>query len=346
MKVALNVSPLNTGHQIRGIGTYTDNLLAALKNLPSEIDLETFSNSAPRNVDIVHYPFFDLFFHTLPLRKHVRRVVTIHDIIPLIFPEHYPKGIRGTINLFLQKVALKNTDFVICDSQASKDDVIRKLRFPENRIDVVYLAVDKIFKKTLAYNQQKIAEKYALPKDFMLYVGDVNWNKNLDILLEAVKIRRVPLVIVGSAIKNENLAETKYLNKLIYDLEINDLITKTGFVPKEDLVEIYNLATVTVFPSFYEGFGLPVLESMACGTPVVCSKNSSLVEIAEDLPIYCNPGSSTDIANKVSQVYSFNALGRKSVSQKLINHASEFTWQKTAKETLRIYKKVLKLSGV
>src|SRR3989304_7942695 len=116
MKVVINVSPLKNAHKTRGIGYYTNHLIEALREDPT-IELQEFTNlSQITNVDVIHYPWFDLFFHTLPIKRQYPTVVTIHDVIPLVFPHHYPKGIRGKINFMLQKIALKSCKFIITDS--------------------------------------------------------------------------------------------------------------------------------------------------------------------------------------------------------------------------------------
>lgn len=342
MNIAIDSSPLSSGHKVRGIGSYTQNLIDNLTNFDPEVKITLFNKSNPAGADIIHYPYFDLFFHSLPIRKFSKRIVTVHDIIPLIFPEHFPRGIRGRINLFLQKVAIKNTDFIISDSESTKKDIIELLRYPENRIQTIYLAPDASFKKSTPFSQQKAVIKFELPKIFCLYVGDVNWNKNLEVLLEAIKISKTPLVMVGSALANSDIPETRQLNENITKLGISNLIIKTGYIDKNNLVALYNLASVTALPSIYEGFGLPVLESMACGTPVICSKTSSLIEIGSDVAFYCNPGSAVDIANKISESCSLNNIRRNALSARLQDHAKKFTWQKVAAETIEVYRKVFK----
>lgn len=342
MNIAIDSSPLESGHRVRGIGSYTKNLIAALSVFKSELNLSLFNNSNPPQADIVHYPFFDLFFHTLPIRRSSPRILTVHDIIPLVYPQHFPVGIKGHFNLFLQKAALKNTDFILSDSESTRKDVIEKLHFPQNRIQTIYLAPEAKFKKLTPFAQQKVAKKLKLPRSFCLYVGDVNWNKNIGALLEAIKINRSNLVLVGSALIDTNIKETQAIDKLIQKLGISDLVIKTGYISDSDLVGVYNLASVTVLPSIYEGFGLPVLESMACGTPVICSKNSSLVEIGSDVAFYCNQSSPLDIAEKINEMHSLSDNQKNSLTPKLQNHAKKYTWQKVAAETIEAYKKVLK----
>src|SRR4030042_5025192 len=124
MRVALDINPTITGHKLRGIGVYTQRLKEEFHkgNWPAEFEFFEDPDSPPP-ADVIHHPYFDLFFHTLAHNEPSGRVVTIHDVIPLVFPTYFPAGIRGYLNLFFQKKALKNVDAVICDSQTSKEDV-------------------------------------------------------------------------------------------------------------------------------------------------------------------------------------------------------------------------------
>lgn len=341
MKIAVDVSPLSKGHKLRGIGSYTKNLVDEYKRGKQGIDFEFFENpDTPPPVDLIHYPYFDLFFHTLPINKKASRVVvTIHDVIPLIFPEHFPRGVRGNINLILQKLALKNVDAIICDSKTSKKDIIEKLSVPEDKIHVVYLAPAANFKKI---SDQKrlltVSKRHNLPKNFALYVGDVNWSKNIPNLLKAISKSDVSLVMVGNALVDESLTEVRQINKLIERLLIKNRVVRTGYVHENDLVAVYNLASVTVVPSYYEGFGLPVLESMACGTQVVCSNVASLSEIGKGSAAFCDPNDPEDIANKTKIVLNLSHEDKSKLEKIVIKHASKFTWAKTARETASIYK--------
>ena len=186
MKVALEISPLTSPHNVRGIGSYTKTLFEALKK-EKNVEVIPFKHLGKiPEADLIHYPYFDLFFHTMPIFGKSRTVVTIHDVIPLVFPAFFPAGKRAYINLFLQKIALKKANAVIADSKTSKADIADKLTFPNDKIHVVYLAQSSIFRP----QNPKIAirKKYKLPDKFILYVGDVNWNKNILGLLQAVKL--------------------------------------------------------------------------------------------------------------------------------------------------------------
>ena len=151
-------------------------------------------------------------------------------------------------------------------------------------------------------------------------------------------IAKKDLVMVGKAIKDESVPETQEINREIKRLGIEKKVTKTGYIKDADLVKMYNQASVTLLPSYYEGFGLPVLESMACGTPVVCSNVASVSEIAGPDAIFCEPGDPKDIAQKIQKVYSLSEKNLESLSRKLIDHAAKFNWEKVARQTINIYK--------
>ena len=343
MKVAIDISPAKTDHKVRGIGSYTRSLIGEFQqgNWPVEFEFFETPNSPPP-ADVVHYPYFDLFFHSLPIKKSTGRVVTIHDVIPLVFPDYFPVGIKGYINLFFQKKALKNVDAIICDSQTSKKDIVSKLSFPQDKIHVIYLAAGSNFNPITDENTLfSVSKKYNLPKKFVLYVGDVNWNKNILNLLEAVKIAKVKLVMVGKALTDDSLAQVKEINQIIKKLGLQKQVIKTGYVSENDLISIYNLASLTILPSFYEGFGLPVLESMACSTPVVCSNVASLSEITDNSAIFCDPADPNNIARNITRVLNLSKKQRQNLSQKLVKHASKFSWQKVARQTINVYKSVL-----
>ncbi|MDP1744542.1 MAG: glycosyltransferase, partial [Bacteroidota bacterium] len=140
IKVFIDNSPLTSGHAVRGIGNYTRNLIEGIKrnNVIQLVDLAD-------QPDIIHYPYFDVFYYSLPINKKHPTVVTIHDVIPLVFPQHYPPGLKGKIVHQLQKIALSNVDAVITDSECSKTDIINYLHYPSEKIFVTYLAAGQNF---------------------------------------------------------------------------------------------------------------------------------------------------------------------------------------------------------
>jgi glycosyltransferase involved in cell wall biosynthesis len=335
MRVAIDSWPLVSGHRWRGVGSYTRNLLEQLPAAASFVFQE--NKEKLKDYDLLHYPYFDLFFPTLPLKKIAKTVVTIYDVIPLFFPHEFPVGVKGKINFWRQKLALRSVAAVITDSQSSKKDIVKYLAYPEDKITVVYLAPGKIFRPVKKDTQ--ILRKYNLPKDFILYVGDVNYHKNVFRLVQAVKNLGLTLVIVGKQAKPEKLIdhpETRALNTLIKEYGEDQGVKRLGFVPEEELVQLYNQATLYCQPSLYEGFGLPVLEAMACSCPVACSRNSSLPEIGGEAAVYFEPGKVKSIAAGIRAAMN----EREKLSQLGLEQAKKFSWEKTAQETWSVYEKI------
>lgn len=357
MKIAINTLPLETAHKYRGIGYYTSNLIKALETDKS-IDILRFTSEVElKNVDGVHYPWFDLFFHTLPIRKHFPTIITIHDIIPLIFPKYYPVGLRGKFNYFLQKLALSNCKFIITDSLSSKKDIVKYLKIDDRKISVISLAADNRF-KVLSDNQLiHIQRKYKLPANFLLYVGDANWVKNLPFLIKGFNqlkksdFKNLTLVLVGGVflknvenIDHPELESLRQVNRMIKEYNIENAIIRPGNLEIDELIAFYNLATIYIQPSFYEGFGLPVLEAMSCGTPVVCSGMGSLTEVAGNAAVFFDPSKLNQFILIVTEILSSKSLQYKLSKLGLIQ-ATKFSWDKVAGQTKLVYTKALDLKN-
>ncbi len=354
MKVGINTIPLKTAHKLRGVGYYTQNLILSLRKDPRLEVVEFTDLSKLNNVDLVHYPWFDFYFHTLPIRKKFKSVVTIHDTIPLVFPEHYPVGLKGKINFILQKISLKNIQAVITDSNCSKNDIIKFLKLKESKIFSIPIAAEENFKILDNIKLIKAKRRLNLPNQYLLYVGDANWVKNLPLLIDGFSkiikknnFNDLKLILVGGVflkkvenIDHPELESLKRVNRLIKELDLEDKIIRCGNVEKEDLVAIYNLATIYIQPSIYEGFGLPVLEALSCGTPVVCSNGGSLKEVGGNSVVYFDPKNLSQFVSALEQV-----LKDKSVQNKLatlaLKRASQFSWDKVAQQTKNVYSKVL-----
>lgn len=356
MKVALNVYPLKSAHKDRGIGYYTKNLLEQLKKDNSIEVVEFTSLSEVKKADVTHYPWFDLFFHTLPIKRRFPTVVTIHDVMPLIFPGHYPTGFKGEINLLLQKIALGSCKHIITDSKTSKADIVKYLKLQEEQITAIHLAVvDEYF--TVLRSDTKliyIKRRYRLPDKFLLYVGDANWVKNLPFLIEGFhqliqesEFEDIKLVLIGGVflkdvenIDHPELESLKLVNKLIKQYGLETRIIRPGQIKEDELVAFYNLATIYVQPSLYEGFGLPILQAFACGAPVISSDRGSLPEIGGKATVYFDP---TNIKQFISVAQEI--LENKSLQDKLsklgLEQAKRFSWKKVAEETKSVYLKVL-----
>ncbi len=349
MKIAINTLPLKTGHKGRGVGSYTRMLLESLKHQDS-IEVEEFVDKPPLGAKVVHYPWFDLFFRTLKIEKSQSVLVTVHDVIPLVFPEKFPIGLKGKISLFFQRRSLLKSKFVITDSENSKRDIIKYLSVPGDKIRVVYLPVDPIFRILPDHELLKAKKKFNLTCRYLLYVGNANYSKNLPFLIDGFnnllkdnKYNDLKLVLVNEVflknvenIDHPELASLKQFNQRIKEYKLEDSVMKLGRVDSEDLVALYNLASVYVQPSLYEGFGLPVLEAMACGCPVVSSKSSSLPEIGGDACVYFDPRNLKQFVDVLQEVLSDKVLAKR-LAELGNKRAKVFSINKFSSEMIEIY---------
>jgi len=346
MKVAIDISPLETEHKVRGVGFYLEHLKSALVKYFPENNYIFFQRGdrLPNDIKVVHFPYFEPFFLALPIYKRFKTVVTVHDLTPIVFPQAFPRGIKGEIKWQMQKFALKRADAVITDSKSSKKDIQKYAGVRENKIHVIYLAAGEQFKKLETGNWKlELKKRYGLPDRFVLYVGDVTWNKNLPRLIDAIKKAQLPLVMVGKSLVSDTYDKNNFWNS---DLNrVNELtkgdgnIMKLGFVSEKELVGLYNLATAFVMPSLYEGFGLPILEAMACGCPVITSREGSLPEVAGDSVFYIDAYDFESIASGIKKVFDDESL-QQELSKKGLENVQSFSWKDTASQTLKVYESI------
>jgi len=348
MKIAIDVSPLSSGHKIRGVGFYLENLKAALLEHFPENEYVFFEagQPIPKNVDLVHFPYFEPFFLALPIYKRYKTVVTIHDLTPIVFKDLFPRGMKGELKWQMQKFSLKKTRRIITDSNNSKDDIVKYAGIKESKIDVVYLAAGKQFKnlKLSADEKKQIKNKFNLPEKFILYVGDVTANKNLPRLLNAVEVAKVKLVMVGKSLVNEDYDKTNPwnhdLNRVHELAKNNPNIIRLGFLDIDDLVRLYNVADSAILPSFYEGFGLTALEAQACGCPVIATNEGSLKEVLGNSVFTVDAFDFKNIAQGILTVLDDKKLQEELV-HKGFENVNKYSWKKTAQETIETYKKVV-----
>lgn len=344
MKVAL-INPPLSGHYHRGTGIYTDELYEHLKkNDNVSVDLINISDNL-NLYDLVHYPYFDPFFLTLPFSKSKPTVVTVHDLIPFRFPRKFPRGIKGEIKWQIQKKSLISTQAVITDSESSKKDIVKYVHYPSERIHVIYLGAGEEFKP--AKSDTDFAEtrkKLALPEKYLLYVGDINYNKNIEGLLMTFKeiwkvIPDLHLVLVGKGFVNLS-PQLAIINDLIRSLGLSQKVKKYSNLKTRELVIVYNLAEVYLQLSFAEGFGLPVLEAMSCAVPVVVADNTSLKEVVGSAAVLVDPNNTENIIRGIMKILT-DKNKRKRLIQAGLERARNFSWEKCAEETVEVYKKVL-----
>ncbi len=336
MKIYINTSPLTSGHAGRGIGQYTRLLVQAIKQYTDIILVEN-----EHVADVTHHPFFDLFFLTLPHRKSIPTLVTIHDVIPLVFPNAYPPGLRGMVKLWIQKNNLASTKHIVTDSDCSTKDVVHYLSQPHDRVSTVYLAADPTFAPASKHSVDKVKQMYHLTSPYFLYVGDINYNKNLPGLLQAFSTiqDRALLVIVSKTLRRNNPVAAA-LFSLIDVLGIEDRLRILNNVPNQPTDEVsalYSGAHFYIQPSLYEGFGLPVLEAQACEIPVISSSGGSLPEICGDSTWTFDPQNQSEFEDVISRSLSVSTQERAEIIEKGVSNNHRFSWQKTAKAMMELY---------
>ena len=269
-------------------------------------------------------------------------IVTCHDLIPLVMDGMYGRTALSPLGNKTYKYILSGilkAKKVIAVSESTKRDLIKYLKCNEENIIVVYSGVDSRFKKENELGHlEEIKRKYNLPDSkYLLHVGNCNWYKNIPGILHSLKMLLskdidIILIKVGEQF-------TKEQKELINKLGLNERIYHLGLLSDEELISVYNLASVLIYPSIYEGFGFPVLEAMACGTPIVASKVASLPEIVDRAALLVDPNSSKEIFEAIYGILSNNDLRVSLISQGL-RRAEIFTWEKTAEQTFKIYEEI------
>ncbi len=350
VKIAIDVSPLYDGNAVRGIGYFTSQLIPALqkelKDDPQyknwQLDLISQSGFQNQSYDLIHHPFFDLFKKTLKITS-TPTIVTVYDLIPRQFRKHFPVGLKGELNWLYQKHHLKKTELIITCSHYSKFVINNLTNYPTDRIYVTPGAADSSFCPINDKNKlAKISQKYHLPSKFILFVGDINWNKNIPNLVKACFKLNYPLVIVGSAAVQKNVPNHPWTTDLrwLQSQTKNPLLTLTGFVANTDLPAIFNLATIYCQPSYTEGFGLPLVQAMASACPTVFSQETSLPEVSDYSGLMFNPYNPKSLAHALKKLWHDQKL-RQTFIKKGLARAKHFSWHLTARQTLAVYQVAL-----
>jgi glycosyltransferase involved in cell wall biosynthesis len=275
-------------------------------------------------------------------------VITVHDIVPyLVRNDPQQSTFRHPFDVWFDRLAmkgLKRADRLIAISQHTKTTLIEALGCPAEKIEVVLYGVDHAVFRPLQV-PRGFHSRYGLDEGcrYVVYVGAESPRKNLPRLFRAFAVLReqmpdVRLVKVGAP---EYMAQFRQLQQLVQDLDLQPYVHFIDHPPEEDLVAFYSMAHVFAFPSLYEGFGMPPLEAMACGTPVVCSNAASLPEVVGDAAIMIDPYDVDALADAMHRVLSDPDLHH-DLRQRGLERAAEFTWQRTARETVAVYREVLR----
>lgn len=293
----------------------------------------------------------DLFFSPtqyLPFYfpQKVKKVMIVFDLAPLKFPELYKKSdLYKLINW--TKKAVKQADHIITISNSSKEDIIKNYKIDKNKITVSYPGYNRDLYYQI-HNKEKIVmvlNKYHLTEEYILFIGTIQPRKNLlrliNVFAEVIKTHpHLKLVIVG---KMQGLGKEGWMFEKILakpkqlGIELNVIFT--GFVPDEDLPYLVSGAVAFILPSLWEGFGIPALEAMACGTPVIVSNVSSLPEVVGEAGLLINPYSEEEIAQAIRTVYTDKKLQQK-LSKKGLEQVKRFSWEKMAKIVLKVFEEV------
>ncbi len=372
MKICIDSRSINL-HGGTGIGTYTKNLISEMINLDKDslftliwtgqVDSSFISN----NTELVHCSgrhsnFFDKYYipnlileknlelyHIpqngigSPLTENINTVVTIHDLIPYIMPETVG---QSYLKRFLKTMPdiIENSKGIITVSEYSKRDILKFFKgYPEDKIFVTHLSTNsEFYPRDKEISRKIVNNNYNFDTPYLLYIGGFSARKNVKGILDAFKkikgdlTKKYKLLLVGS-LKDEGLNLKKYAE----DLNIIDDIVFTGFVEDSFLPTLYSGADLFVYPSYYEGFGLPPLEAMSCKTAVITSNTTSIPEVTNDCAILINPANNDSLSQNIFKLLE-NTEDRLKLEEKAYKRSLQFSWRQTAFNTLNAYEEILK----
>jgi glycosyltransferase involved in cell wall biosynthesis len=354
-----------------GIGTYLRNLLRELSRLddrseylllcqPGDVGVARQLGENFRAVPVVARPYsvaeqfavphvvhglgVDVFHaphYVLPPLVDVPAVVTIHDCIHLMFQQYLPNRLAYFYARSFLWLAAHRSARVLTVSEASKRDILRFYRIPPEKIEVIYNAIDERFGIPPPEHEfTLVRERYQLDRQYILYAGNIRPHKNVDRLIEAYHQLRTEgfdqlmLLIIG-----DEISKYPRLRRTVHRYKLHKHVRFLGYVPDQTLAVLYRLASVFVFPSLYEGFGLPPLEAMASGTPVVTSNVSSLPEIADDAAVLIDPYDPAAIAQGIREVLTTPALRQELVAKGLAC-VRRYSWERSVRRIRDIYGEV------
>ncbi|NGX46675.1 MAG: Alpha-monoglucosyldiacylglycerol synthase [Chlamydiae bacterium] len=335
MKIGIETTCLS--QTIRGVGTYTLTLIESLKAQQQEIlcydhsirlrlpfassITSLFRSRCYEKVGLMHFPDPKILYGRRP---NTPIVLTIHDIMPVLFPQFFPTKSRLMMERFLPRY-LRDADAITCPSIQTKEDLVKTFQIPSEKIHVIPLAL---------LPQKRIIQEEK--ESFLLYIGSFEPRKNLPGILEAfAKVRKWgfphKLILVG---KEEG--KNRIPHALIAKLGLREHIELKGYVTEEEKCALLQKAALLLWPSFYEGFGLPLLEAMASGTPIVTTNGSAMCEVVQDAAILIDPNNSDAIASAVVEVVS-SPEKTKTLMEKGLKRAADFSLENFGKRHVELY---------
>jgi glycosyltransferase involved in cell wall biosynthesis len=267
-------------------------------------------------------------------------VTTVHDLIHLRFPEYLPNPLAKYYARVIIGRACRSSEVVITGSEATKGDLLELFKIEENKVKVIYNGVDHEIYRPIEDNDRLalFRERHSLSRPFILYVGALKPHKNIPSLLKGYSLSplRGDFDLVIATFSGEDREES---DKLAVELHIQGNLRYVLSLKKEELTLLYNCAQFLVFPSFYEGFGLPALEAMACGCPVIASNRASLPEVVGEAGLLFDPEEPEELAEKMSLLGNDEAL-RQELKERGRAQAQKFRWERTAEMTLEVFRTV------
>ena len=294
-------------------------------------------------LDLVHDPVGVSPFTLGRWAGRFGRIVTIHDAIAFRYPEGYPR-LNNLLHRHYIPATLPNVDAVITVSEAARGDLLAHLGLPGERVRVVASGVSDRFRPVPSEEARQVAARLGLDGPFILSVGARQARKNVPRLLEAFAALRARGIRHRLALAGPTLWSDPTLSATLARHGLGDAVVSLGYVDEQDLPALYSAADLFVLPSLLEGFGLPVLEAMACGTPVVCSNTSSLPEVAGDAALLVGPLDIGEIADAMARVLADAALAAE-LRRRGLERAARFSWQGTARATVAVYRDVASRTG-
>jgi glycosyltransferase involved in cell wall biosynthesis len=293
-----------------------------------------------QKADLLHVPYWGS-----PLSAPIPTVVTVHDLIPLLLSDY-----RGSafVRLYTGLVSgsARGAQAIITDSEASRQDIIAHLGVPEERVHAIHLAAGERYQPRVgALVDQAVRRKYELPEQYVLYLGGFDRRKNVTTLLLAYTYvaqavgEMYPLILAGKPPPSDSPLFPD-LHGYSKELGLGDSVRFIGEVEEDEKPALYRGAACFAYPSRYEGFGLPPLEAMACGTPVVAAEASSLPEVVGGAGFLVDPDDAVKMAGAVLGILVQPELAE-TLRQKSLEQAARFSWEQTARETLTVYEQVL-----
>lgn len=367
MRIAIDIRKL---HDF-GIGTYVRNLVRYLARLDRTTEYRLICRPGDREMSVglggnfrmdvdaskpysireqfsipwtllrVRPTVFHEPHYVLPPLTRCRSVVTIHDCIHLRFPQYLPNRAALAYARTQMSSAARRSDRILTVSEASKRDILTYFDVKPEKVTVIANAIDEHFSTPPGEDEvRRVEERYQLQGTFALYVGNVKPHKNVERLIDAIHLARragrddLRLVVIG-----DELSSYAAPRRAVHRHNLHKYVRFLGYLPDQTLAVVYRLASVFVFPSLYEGFGLPPLEAMACGTPVVTSNVSSLPEVVGDAALLVDPTDPKAIADAITRVLDDEAL-RTTLRERGLARARQFSWERSVRRIREIYQEV------